>query len=101
VSRVLAMAEDCADLMGTPRPDAKSLVLHDARGPGHGLPSEPGERAAALALETEGLVLDPVYTAKAVGALPGLLGDSIGDAGSTTVFWHTGGLLDAVAGWSS
>jgi 1-aminocyclopropane-1-carboxylate deaminase/D-cysteine desulfhydrase-like pyridoxal-dependent ACC family enzyme len=99
-SRVIALAEGCADLMGGPRPGAHDLLLHDARGPGHGVPSDAGRRAADLALETEGLVLDPVYSAKALAALPALLGTRITEAGLTTVFWHTGGLLDAVAGWS-
>ena len=67
--------------------------LVDARGPGHGLASPAGESAAALALRTEGLVLDPVYTAKALAALPSVAGDG------PALFWHTGGLLDAVAGW--
>ena len=37
-------------------------------------------------------MLDPVYTAKALAALPGLVGEA------PALFWHTGGLLDAVAG---
>jgi D-cysteine desulfhydrase len=45
-----------------------------------------------MALRTAGLVLDPVYTAKALGALPRVVGTA------PAVFWHTGGLLDAVAG---
>jgi D-cysteine desulfhydrase len=40
-----------------------------------------------------------VYTAKALGALPRILGEQREDPDLTTVFWHTGGLLDAVAGW--
>ncbi|MDQ3612281.1 MAG: hypothetical protein M4D85_11905, partial [Actinomycetota bacterium] len=58
----------------------------------HGLASPEGDRAAAVALRTAGLVLDPGYTAKALAALPGVVG------GASAVFWHTGGLLDAVAG---
>lgn len=98
-ARVLDLAAGCADLVGGPPPEARDLVLHDARGPGHGVPSDAGQRAAAVALDTEGLVLDPVYSAKALGALPVLLGSRTTDAGLTTVFWHTGGLLDAVAEW--
>jgi len=45
------------------------------------------------ALRAAGLVLDPVYTAKALAALPTVA------AGRPALFWHTGGLLDAVAGW--
>jgi D-cysteine desulfhydrase len=65
--------------------------LVDARGPGFGIASEAGERAAAIALRTEGLLLDPVYTAKAFAVVLDLI-----DAGAgSIVFWHTGGLLAA------
>jgi hypothetical protein len=38
-------------------------------------------------------VLDPAYTAKALAVVPEVAG------GAHAVFWHTGGLLDAVAGF--
>jgi D-cysteine desulfhydrase len=91
-ARVLELAGQVADRRGEPRPVASDVELVDARGPGHGLPSAEGEAVSALALRTAGLVLDPVYTAKALAALP-----SVAD-GETALFWHTGGLLDAVAG---
>lgn len=98
-ARVLDLARGCADLVGGPAPTAADVVVHDARGPGHGLASPEGDAAAALALRTEGLVLDHVYTAKALAALPAILGDRLTDPDLPVVFWHTGGLLDAVAGW--
>jgi len=42
-------------------------------------------------MRTEGLMVDPVYTAKALALVP-----RYADGGDM-VFWHTGGLLDAVA----
>jgi 1-aminocyclopropane-1-carboxylate deaminase/D-cysteine desulfhydrase-like pyridoxal-dependent ACC family enzyme len=92
VARVLALAGQVADRRGEPRPVASDVELVDARGPGHGLPSPAGDAAAALALRAAGLVLDPVYTAKALAALP------TAAEGEPALFWHTGGLLDAVAG---
>lgn len=91
--RVLDLARRAAALRGDPAPVAADVELVDARGPGHGLPSPEGEAAAAVALRAAGLVLDPVYTAKALAALPAVA------AGHPALFWHTGGLLDAVAGW--
>jgi D-cysteine desulfhydrase len=44
---------------------------------------------------------DPVYTAKALAALPQVLGTGTADPDLTTVFWHTGGLLDAVNEWEN
>lgn len=93
-TRVLDLANRCADLLGT-RPVTRSAVrLIDARGPGHGTASPEGDRAADLALRLSGLVLDPVYTAKALATVPVVAGREEG----SVVFWHTGGLLDAVAG---
>jgi D-cysteine desulfhydrase len=92
-TRVLELAGRVAALRGEPPPAAVDVDLVDARGPGHALPSPEGEAAAATALRTAGLVLDPVYTAKALAALPVIA------AGRPALFWHTGGLLDAVAGW--
>ncbi len=91
--RVLDLAVQVARRHGDPEPTPDDVDLVDARGPGHGLPSPAGEAAAALALRTEGLVLDPVYTAKALAVLPSVAGNG------PALFWHTGGLLDAVAGW--
>ena len=45
-----------------------------------------------MALRTEGLVLDPVYTAKALAVLLRLLDPA---SKKPVVFWHTGGLLGA------
>jgi len=89
--RVLELACMVADRQGEPRPLAGDVQVVDGRGPGHGMASPEGDRAAALALRSAGLVLDPVYTAKALAALPTIA------AGRPALFWHTGGLLDAVA----
>ena len=94
--RVLGMAAGCAERLGTPSPGPADVELADGRGPGHGLASAEGKAAARLALRSAGLVLDPVYTAKALAELPRVLGQTAADPGLTTVFWHTGGLLDAV-----
>jgi 1-aminocyclopropane-1-carboxylate deaminase/D-cysteine desulfhydrase-like pyridoxal-dependent ACC family enzyme len=45
-----------------------------------------------LLARTEGILLDPVYTAKAmVGLLDGVRQGEIG-ADETVLFWHTGGV---------
>ena len=80
-----------ADRAGQPRSGQTDVIVADARGPGHGLASAEGTAAAEQALRTEGLMVDPVYTAKALALVPRHAG-----AGNV-VFWHTGGLLDAVA----
>jgi 1-aminocyclopropane-1-carboxylate deaminase/D-cysteine desulfhydrase-like pyridoxal-dependent ACC family enzyme len=90
--RVLRLARECLALLSSGDdvgPD--DVVVGDARGPGHGLASADGTAAAEQAMRTEGLMVDPVYTAKAL-ALVRRYAD-----GGNVVFWHTGGQLDAVA----
>jgi D-cysteine desulfhydrase len=91
--RVLGLAGGCAELMGWPAPDRSRVEVRDARGPGYGLPSPEGTDAARLAARTEGLLLDPVFTAKAMARL--LLVAREEPAGPV-VFVHTGGLLSAL-----
>ncbi len=99
--QVLALARQCLSMLGPAEADPADVgpagvgpaevIVADARGPGHGLPSADGTVAAEQALRTEGLMVNPVYTAKALALVPRYAG-----AGNV-VFWHTGGLLDAVA----
>ena len=95
--QVLSLARDCLRLLGAgteagieagTEPGPADVTVVDARGPGHGVPSADGLAAAGLAMRTEGLMLDPVYTAKALALAP---------TNRPVVFWHTGGVLDAVA----
>jgi 1-aminocyclopropane-1-carboxylate deaminase/D-cysteine desulfhydrase-like pyridoxal-dependent ACC family enzyme len=89
--QVLTLARECLRLLGAeqePGLDVTDVSVVDARGPGHGLSSPDGLVAAEQAMRTEGLMLDPVYTAKALAQAP---------ASGSVVFWHTGGVLDAVA----
>jgi D-cysteine desulfhydrase len=90
-ARVLDLARQVALRCGDEPAGPQDVHLVDARGPGHGLASAAGDDAAALALRCAGLVLDPVYTAKALAVLPAVVPDG------SALFWHTGGLLDAVA----
>ena len=91
--RVLTLARAAADLLGLPAVDAGQVVVRDARGPGYGIPSAEGDRAAGLAARTEGLLLDPVFTAKALAELPRLVEEG---SGGPVVFWHTGGTPEAL-----
>jgi 1-aminocyclopropane-1-carboxylate deaminase/D-cysteine desulfhydrase-like pyridoxal-dependent ACC family enzyme len=92
VSRIGALARACTDRLGVRPPRTDEVTVKDARGPGFGRPSDAGRRSAALAADTEGILLDPVYTAKALAELPHLR-----DVTGPIVFWHTGGLASAIA----
>jgi D-cysteine desulfhydrase len=90
--RVLGLAADCLALLRSPAVvTGADIDIADVRGPGHGLPSAEGAAAAAQAVRTEGLMTDPVYTAKALSLV------ARQQAAKPVVFWHTGGMLDVVA----
>ncbi|MBI4894062.1 MAG: pyridoxal-phosphate dependent enzyme, partial [Acidobacteria bacterium] len=62
-------------------------------GPGYGIPSADSEEALRLLARLEGIVLDPVYTAKAfAGMLAGVRTGAMVEA-KDVLFWHTGGQL--------
>lgn len=88
---VPARAAEVADLAGRPAPPAAVVVDHDHAGPGYGVLTPECVGALRLAARLEGLVLDPVYTGKAMAALLTWVHDGRVGAGETVVFWHTGG----------
>jgi L-cysteate sulfo-lyase len=76
----------------SPLPREAVEVLGGYFGPGYGLPCPEMEGALRLAARREGLLLDPVYTGKAMAGLIGLARGGRFTAGDTVVFLHTGGL---------
>ena len=91
--RVRALAQACAGLLDRPPPRDERLEIVDARGPGFGVASSADRAAARLALHTEGLLLDDTYGAKAFAVLI----KRVSAASGPVVFWHTGGLVPAIA----
>jgi D-cysteine desulfhydrase len=90
---VLALAQDCARLLGTTPPYAADVQLRDAVGDGFGVASTADRESAALALAHAGLLLDDTYTAKAMTLLRQLATERPGPF----VFWHTGGVSTALS----
>lgn len=70
----------------------EDVVLVDGAGPGYGQVFTANREAVLTALRTEGLLLDPVYTSKAMAAIPDMVADGLIPADDTVVFLHTGGL---------
>ncbi len=58
---------------------------------GYGVLTEAERRAVRLFAETEGLLLDPVYTGRAAAGLIDLIRKGFFKKGETVLFWHTGG----------
>jgi 1-aminocyclopropane-1-carboxylate deaminase/D-cysteine desulfhydrase-like pyridoxal-dependent ACC family enzyme len=91
--RVLRLTRECAELLGWPPAEPARVEIRDARGPGYSTASAPGAQAARLAASADGLLLDPVFTAKAFAELVSMI-----EAGlqGPAVFVHTGGTAAAV-----
>lgn len=91
-ARLLNEAGELLDAGGTlARPDMFEVDDHFV-GAGYAIPTPASREAAALAAATEGLVLDPVYTAKAMAALIAYVQRGRFSPDQTVLFWHTGGV---------
>jgi len=60
-------------------------------GGGYGVPTPASTEAVELLARREGILLDPVYTAKAAAGLVARIRAGELAAGQTVLFWHTGG----------
>ena len=89
--RIARLGTGCAERLGSDRvfTGADVHLLAGYIGPGYGQASPEGDEAAELALRTEGLVLDPVFTAKAMAAL--IAEARAGRLDGPVVFLHSGG----------
>jgi len=91
--RVAELATGAARLLGltaTVSPEEVE-VLDGYVGPGYGIPTPACLEAIRLVARHEGVLLDPVYTGKAMGALVDHLRRGVVKPGENVVFWHTGG----------
>ena len=90
---VYDLALKAAALMGTPAPERSDVMANtDYVGEGYGLPTESGIEAIKMFAELEGILLDPVYSAKGAAGLIDLIRKGqIGQDGERIVFLHTGG----------
>ena len=70
---------------------ARVEVIAGYGGPGYGLPTPDMRRAVELAARREGLLLDPVYSGKAMAGLIGLIAEGRFEPGERVVFLHSGG----------
>jgi D-cysteine desulfhydrase/L-cysteate sulfo-lyase len=86
---VASILEGLAPLAGT-RIAPEAIVLDDDQlGDGYGQPTAAADEAARLLARTEGILVDPIYTAKALAGLVARVRD--GRLEGPVVFWHAGG----------
>jgi L-cysteate sulfo-lyase len=91
-ANVLKLAEETAALLGRPGCVKPDMVVADCDyvGAGYGLIDQGVADALMLAARTDGIVLDPVYSAKAMKGLIALAKTGRFE-GERVVFLHTGG----------
>jgi 1-aminocyclopropane-1-carboxylate deaminase/D-cysteine desulfhydrase-like pyridoxal-dependent ACC family enzyme len=86
---IASLLDGLAALAGR-RPPDEAIVLDDEQlGPGYGHPTAAADEATALLARTEGVFVDPIYTAKALAGLVARVRD--GRLRGPVVFWHAGG----------
>jgi D-cysteine desulfhydrase family pyridoxal phosphate-dependent enzyme len=90
--RVPEKAVEVAKLAGFAPPTGALQLDHDRFGDGYGAPTDECLEALRLAARTEGLLLDPVYTGKALAGLIAAVRDGRITGNMRVVFVHTGGL---------
>lgn len=90
-AKIRALLADLAALPGiVPVADERILLDDSQVGLDYGVPTAAAAEAASLLATTEGILVDPIYTAKALAGLVALTRNG-GLDGRTVVFWHAGG----------
>ncbi len=92
--RVLAIANGAAALVGLGERafGPEDVVLRrEFTGGGYGVVGELERRAIGLLARTEGVLADPVYSGRALGALVSMIEAGEFEKDGTVLFWHTGG----------
>jgi D-cysteine desulfhydrase family pyridoxal phosphate-dependent enzyme len=88
--KIEGLLETVAPLAGI-QVDPEAIQLTDDQlGDGYGKPTEAALEATRLLARTEGILVDPIYTAKALAGLVARVPD--GRLRGPVVFWHAGGL---------
>jgi 1-aminocyclopropane-1-carboxylate deaminase/D-cysteine desulfhydrase-like pyridoxal-dependent ACC family enzyme len=77
--------------LGTLSLAAKVEVNDDYLGEGYAVVGDTEREAIRMVAQLEGILLDPVYTGRAMGALIDLIRWGAFTRGQSVLFWHTGG----------
>lgn len=92
-ANVHKLAVETAGLLGASSPVPREAVTayDDWVGPGYSIPTEEMVEAVRMLARLEGVLLDPVYTGKAMAGLIGLVRRGEFKRGQRVLFVHTGG----------
>lgn len=92
-STIAQLATETLDLLGRPH----SFSLDDVHlndtflGEGYAIVGQPEREAITMFAQSEGVLLDPVYTGRAAAGLIGLIRQGVIRRDEQVLFWHTGG----------
>ena len=67
------------------------ILASDYTGAGYGVVGDLEREAISLTARTEGILLDPVYTGRAMGGLIDMIRTGVIGKNDKVLFWHTGG----------
>jgi D-cysteine desulfhydrase family pyridoxal phosphate-dependent enzyme len=87
---IVATMAGLAELTGVSVDPAAVDIDTDQLGRGYGVPTEAASEATSLLARPEGILVDPIYTAKALAGLVARVRAGHWD-GQAVVFWHAGG----------
>lgn len=90
---VLTVANQALKLLGVEArvPADKVVAFDDYVGPGYSLPTDAMVEAVKMLAQTEAILLDPVYSGKAMSGLIDLARKGYFPKGANVLFLHTGG----------
>jgi len=90
---IVSLANRTAKLMGEKYEfsDEDLILNSDYVGEGYGVIGALENEAISLTAQTEGILLDPVYTGRAMGGLIDMIRSGKVKTTDSVLFWHTGG----------
>ncbi len=90
---ILNLANEVGSRMGVEKTVTRENVslIMDYIGGGYGVVGRLEKEAILLTASLEGILLDPVYTGRAMGALIDLIRNGRFEPSDSVLFWHTGG----------
>ena len=95
---VMSIAQLTAAWLGSSPPAPDQIIIRDEYlGQGYGVVGAPECEAIRRLARTEGLLLDPVYTGRAMAGLLDMIAQDEFSKEETVLFWHTGGTASLFA----
>ena len=91
--QILSLANRTARLLGVHHEFSGQELILNANyvGGGYGVIGDLEKEAISITARTEGILLDPVYTGRAMGGLIGMIRSGEVGKNDNLLFWHTGG----------